>query len=95
MKRFLLTLITIMSLSISLFALEIATPADIHYDVAVEKTMETPCESESSNAQPIWDDLYTHLSVEFSGLKLTKISSDDHFNFYYLKKEIFRPPWMS
>lgn len=95
MKRFLMTLLTIMSLSISLFALEIQTPADMHYDIAVEKTVEISCESESSNVQPIWDDLYTHINIEFSGLKLTKVSSEHHFNFYNLKKEIFRPPWVS
>lgn len=90
-----MALFSTLLLSLSLFALEVNTSSDTHHELAIEKTAELTCETESSSQQSVWDDLYTHLKLEFAPLQFMYVSSQPHFIFFEIKKEIFRPPWQS
>lgn len=92
MKRYILMLLSTLLLSSSLFALEVYTHGDTHQEVATEMLIETSSEAESS-VQTVWDDLYTNTRLDFVKISKKISCSESHFNFFNLKKEIFRPPW--
>ena len=94
MKRFLMTLFSTLLLSISLFAVEVNSNVETPHELAIEHIAESMSESESSS-QPVWDDLYTSFNIEFAPLLLVSVSSQSHFIFFEVEKEIFRPPWQS
>jgi len=89
-----MTLFSTLLLSISLFAVEVSSNTESPNELAIEHIAESMSESESS-PQPVWDDLYTRLNIEYAPLLLVNVSSQSHFIFFEIEKEIFRPPWQS